>query len=351
MAFYNQHDVGPWYAQKKKQQRNRPRLKGLLTLLLPSLLVIFFANAFGYSLSVCLESSGAAFFFLFLFCLLFLFLSFFCAVYQVGFICRVLAPHYEQESPLSLGVRFFRGELKCDEARKGILAPEMALNQFVQQVRAYATEKSFLKQKQTSVTDAGSILKRRWNDVHDSLNEFEVYLANDPNGVIEKLVARSAPQTMDVSQIFRDVAETFDTTWRSKGVNIEHAIVTPLRASTNEMLLRRLLVGPWRTCVHFARRGGGVVFSAKSVGNKIVAQWHCEGVILPEEFFALIRNQELSVNERIENGLELADADRSSPNTLFALISFVTWIDLVQAAGTQYSLRQGDEGFEISLHI
>lgn len=351
MAPYNQHDVGPWYAQKKKQQQQMPRLKSLLTYLLPTFLVIFFANAFGYSLAMCLESSGISFFIFFIFCLLFLFLSLFCAVYQIGFICRSLSSQYEHESPLSLGLRFFRGELKNDDSRNGILAPEMALNQFVQQVRAYATEKSFLKQKQINVTDAGSILKRRWNDVHDSLNEFEVYLANDPTGVIEKLIARSAPQTMDVSQIFRDVAETFDTTWRSKGVNIEQAIVTPLCASTNELLLRRLLVGPWRTCVHFARRGGGVIFSAKSAKGKIVAQWHCAGVMLPEEFFSLIRNQEWSVNERIEKGLELIDADRSSPNTLFALISCVTWIDLVQAAGNQYSIRQGDEGFEINLHI
>ena len=50
--------------------------------------------------------------------------------------------------------------------------------------------KTFLKQKQDrpqdafsnlNGTDPHSLLKRRWNDVLDSLNEFEIYLVRDDN--------------------------------------------------------------------------------------------------------------------------------------------------------------------------
>ena len=283
-----------------------------------------------------------------------------CLLHQIGSVCSYFAPKYNDNSRITVALKFLQGEIQREEPRTGIPAPEMALYQFVQQVRSYATEKSFLKQKndkntptfsQNPASDNNIILKRRWNDVMDSLNEFEIYLANDPTGIIEKLVAKSPLQNTDVSQIFRDVAETFDTTWRRKGIQIEQAIVTPLKANTNEALLRRLLVGPWRSCVYFARRGNEVIFTAKSNNGKIIAHWECEGVVYPEEFFHVVGDSSLSVNERIEKGMVVVGSDPGSPNMLFALISFVTWIDLANASGSDYTIKQGSEGLIIELRI
>lgn len=260
--------------------------------------------------------------------------------------------------PLAFGV--LRGDLKAEESRKGMPAPEMALHQFVQQVRAYATEKAYQKNRQELgpasthpplVAEPVDLLKRRWNEVLDSLNEFEIYLANDPQGMITKLVTKHPNQTIDVSQVFRDVAESFDTTWRRKGINIESAIVTPLRANTNEALLRRLLVGPWRSCAYFARRGGGVLFSAKSVEGKVVARWECEGLSIHDDYLKLALRSDTPVNERIEKGLQVVAPDPNSPNTLHALISFITWIDLAQAVGADFAFKHTNDGFVIELRL
>ena len=292
--------------------------------------------------------------------ILFMAFGFISILYQIGSICNYFSTKDTDDSRLSLAIQYLQGQIQREEPRSGIPAPEMALYQFVQQVRAYATEKSFLKQKNDKNagsyphlqnSDPNVILKRRWNDVMDSLNEFEIYLANDPTGIIEKLIAKSPLQNTDVSQIFRDVAETFDTTWRRKGINIEQAIVTPLKANTNEALLRRLLVGPWRSCVYFAKRGNEVIFTAKSNNGKIIAHWECEGVVYPEEFFEVVRNSQLSVNERIEKGMAIVGSDPNSPNMLFALISFVTWLDLANASASDYSIKQGSEGLIIELRI
>ena len=292
--------------------------------------------------------------------IIFIALALISILYKIGSICSYFLTQDTDNSNLSLAIKYLQGQIQPDEARSGIPAPEMALYQFVQQVRAYATEKSFLKQKNEKNaanyshlqnSDPNVIIKRRWNDVVDSLNEFEIYLANDPTGIIEKLIAKSPLQNIDVSQIFRDVAETFDTAWRRKGINIEQAIVTPLKANTNEALLRRLLVGPWRSCVYFAKRGNEVIFTAKSNNGKIIAHWECEGVVYPEEFFEVVRNKDLSVNERIEKGMTIAGSDPNSPNMLFALISFVTWLDLANASSTDYSIKQGSEGLIIELRI
>jgi hypothetical protein len=49
--------------------------------------------------------------------------------------------------------------------------------------------------------------------------------------------------------------------------------------------------------------------------------------------------------------MELIAPDPNSPNTLFALISFITWLDLVHAAGGDYTIKQGSSGFIIELRI
>jgi hypothetical protein len=379
MIQSHRNDLEPWYVRKKKFQNPNVlsnsfkkasndevgkvgHTKQSVLLIIYIFLVMIFAIMSGvfFTLPFFENISGIRLFVLISIGLVSLILSVFFIFYKIGSICFYLAPKNEGNNYFSLGIKYLNGQIELEELRKGVPAPEMALYQFIQQVRAYAMEKTFLKQKQDRPHDAFSningadpysLLKRRWNDVLDSLNEFEIYLANDPKGIIEKLIVKSPPQNMDVSQIFRDVAETFDTTWRRKGINIEHAIVTPLKANTNEAVLRRLLVGPWRSCVYFARRGNGVVFSAKSIDGKIIARWECEGMAFPEEFFELVRNIQLDVNDRIEKGMALIALDPNSPNTLFALISFVTWVDLANVAGCDYDIKQGSEGLVVELRL
>lgn len=285
----------------------------------------------------------------------------FFLVRQGGVLLSLASDSNQHIEPFSLALSALKGELHFDESRKGVPAPEMALLQFVQQVRAYATEKSYQKNRQETggstpavnplVAEPVDLLKRRWNEVMDSLGEFEIYLANDPQGMIQKLISKYPNQTIDVSQVFRDVAESFDNTWRRKGINIESAIVTPLRANTNEALLRRLLVGPWRSCAYFARRGGGVLFSAKSQEGRVVARWECEGLSIHDDYLKFARQSNISVNERIERGLQVLAPDPNSPNTLHALISFITWIDLAQTVGADFAFKHTNDGFVVELRL
>jgi hypothetical protein len=270
-------------------------------------------------------------------------------------------PLHTTDTALAVAFAWLQGKLKIDQARRGPPAPELALSQFVSQVRAYATEKSFLNAKPSFEKMSGDhaaqqegapLLKRRWNEVVDSLDEFEIYLANDPQGMISKLVSKNPPKPLDAAVVFREVADTFDTTWRRKGINIEAAIVTPLKATAQEGLLRRLLVGPWRASAYFARRGASVVFSAKSVDGRVVARWEVDGLSIPDDFLAVAQNSTLTVNERIEKGLLALSPDPAhSPNTLYALISLVTWIDLAQACETDFSFKNNNNGFVIEIRL
>jgi hypothetical protein len=268
-------------------------------------------------------------------------------------------PDWESPSLAVLGLQVLRGSILPTDARKTLPAPEMVLHQFVLQVKAYANERSYQKTKNLQTTEKrypGSpepvdLLKRRWNEVLDSLNEFEIYLAGDQRSMIDKLVARHPSTLLDVSQIFREVAESFDTTWRRKGINIESAIVTPLKATTSEPILRRILVGPWRTSAYLARRGNGVVFSAQSQDGKVVARWECEGVSVPEEYLAIALDQSRTVNERIEIGMEQLSGDSQNSNVLFALVSLITWIDLATACETKFEFKNTNDGFVISLQL
>ncbi|NBW82275.1 hypothetical protein EBR21_11030 [bacterium] len=257
-----------------------------------------------------------------------------------------------------------RGELKVGEGRRGPPAPELALSQFVSQVRAYASEKSFQNVKpqpdrtmseaggSATTSESANLLKRRWNEVVDSLDEFEIYLANDPQGMISKLVSKNPPKQLDAAVVFREVAESFDTTWRRKGINIESAIVTPLKATAQEGLLRRLLVGPWRASAYFARRGSSVVFSAKSVQGRVVARWEIDGLSIPDDYLQLATDSSVSVNERIEKGLlAMAPEPANSPSTLYALISFITWIDLAHACETEFEFKNNNNGFVIEIRL
>lgn len=265
----------------------------------------------------------------------------------------------DQEGPaLQTGLRALRGILAKERARSVIPAPELALQQLIQQVRNYAQEKSFQQNRGAAATEvipgasSSDIIRRRWNEVVDSVNEFEIFLASDSHSIIEKLIAKSPPQNMDVSRIFRDVAESFDISWRRKGINIESAIVTPLRAMTHENLLRRLLVGPWRSSVYFARRGNGVVFSARSIEGQVIAFWECDGLAIPDDYLQRLQDSTLSVSQRIEEGLAvLAPDPSSSPNTFHALVSFITWVDLAQTCEADYTLKNTTDGFVIELRL
>jgi hypothetical protein len=289
-------------------------------------------------------------------------LSFFIVFRFLGHELRAVLPLHATEAPLTVAFQWLRGQIRLDEGRRGPPAPELALAQFVSQVRAYASEKSFQNVKpllDRSTADASGVpvesanlLRRRWNEVVDSLDEFEIYLANDPQGMIGKLVSKNPPKQLDAAVVFREVAESFDTTWRRKGINIESAIVTPLKATAQEGLLRRLLVGPWRASAYLARRGSSVVFSAKSVQGRVVARWEVDGLSIPDEYLSIANDSSLPVNERIEKGLTfLAPDPATSPNTLYALISLITWIDLAHACETEFDFKNNNTGFVIEIRL
>jgi len=231
----------------------------------------------------------------------------------------------------------------------------------VTQVRSYASEKSFqnvrpihdrVVEPGSQQSESANLLKRRWNEVVDSLDEFEIYLANDPPGMIAKLVSKNPPKLLDAAVVFREVADSFDTTWRRKGINIEAAIVTPLKATAHEGLLRRLLVGPWRASAYLARRGSSVIFSAKSVNGRVIARWEVDCLSIPDDYLQLANDSSRTVNERIEKGLiALAPDSSNSPNTLYALISLITWIDLAQACDSDFEIKNNNNGFVIELRL
>lgn len=270
-------------------------------------------------------------------------------------------PLHKNDSPFTVAFHWLRNSLKVEEARRGPPAPELALTQFVSQVRSYASEKSFQNVRPSPDrtiepgsyhSESANLLKRRWNEVVDSLDEFEIYLANDPQGMISKLVSKNPPKLIDAAVVFREVADSFDTTWRRKGINIESAIVTPLKATAHEGLLRRLLVGPWRASAYFARRGASVVFSAKSTNGRVTARWEVDGLSIPDDYLKIATDSSLPVNDRIEKGLvALAPDPANSPNTLYALISFVTWIDLAHACEMEFEFKNTNNGFVIELRL
>ncbi|NBO37812.1 hypothetical protein EBU99_04430 [bacterium] len=280
---------------------------------------------------------------------------------EIGSSLAHVLPLHHGDAPLGVALRWLRGQLKLDDARRGPPAPELALSQFVSQVRAYATEKSFQNVKPlqdrspepgSAHSESANLLKRRWNEVVDSLDEFEIYLANDPQGMIGKLVSKNPPKLLDAAVVFREVADSFDTTWRRKGINIESAIVTPLKATAHEGLLRRLLVGPWRASAYFARRGASVVFSAKSVNGRVVARWEVDGLSIPDDYLAVATDSSVAVNDRIEKGLAaLAPDPSNSPNTLYALISLIIWIDLAHACETEFEFKNTNNGFVTELRL
>ena len=287
--------------------------------------------------------------------ILLVFISLVLLIVQIGQVCKNNYEHYRHELPFQLGLLYARGAIKAIPQLRAVPAPELALQHFVNQVKAYALEKSFQKSKisspetQKNSLSADCLLKRRWNDVADSLAELEAYLSQGNPTILQTLVERQSV-LMDVSPIFRDVAETFDSTWRRRGINIEAAVVSPLKMKANDVVLRRMLVGPWRACAYLARKGSSLIFSAKAEKGLITVRWDCDGFYLPTELLSTLLNSSLELNERIEIGLQsLAEKQTSSAHLLFALISFTTWADLMNMIKIRYKVAQTVEGTSIEI--
>ncbi len=268
----------------------------------------------------------------------------------VGFFLKYLHSKPLLDKPLGLAFKALKGEMVLDKGYKGPPAPELVLKLFAQQVRSYAMEKSYHSiriERDKNAIDPLPILKRRWSDVQDTLGELELYLAQDPKAVIEKLVQASPKRMLDVSQIFQDVSDTFDTSWRRRGINIESAIVKPLKATTHELLLRRLLAGPWRAAVYLTPRGQSVTFSAKSEQGRVLAQWLCQDLTISESWLSKIQNSLLPINQRIEEGLEVLGGG----DTLHGLVSLITWIDIANASKLIYSMKNKSQGFVFEIQL
>lgn len=368
------YDSKPWYIQKKKNQLNLLHGNVQESSFLQKILKIKthsikFVKIFSYAfLSLCCASSfgfclaklilspfdGKSFFIYFILCILFFICAVYFAVAQIGHVADFFMEKKYHISNFLVGLFYLQSKIEKTSPKKGSFVSELVLRQFLQQVRVYAAEKNYNNQKKNDTSDAlqqEGFLKRRWNDVQDTLDEFDVYLANNPSDVISKLVAHPTCQHRDVSHIFREIAETAENTWRAKGINIEHAIVIPLKSNMNDKLLKRLLAGPWRACAYFSTRTNGVVFSSKSESNKILARWECEGVTYAQNFFEIVKNQTLSVNERIEQAIELIANDPKNSNILLGLISLIIWHDLAIAAAVDFDIIQGSEGLIVKLTI
>lgn len=368
------YDSKPWYIQKNKQKVDvvstdtqkrgffektwivTGKLKNIIKQFAYSiyaLICAFFAGI--YFVKITLPTTQGFIFVIFFFCFLFLlFFSFYLIVVQIGHVCHFFMEKKYDINSFLMGTFYLRSKIEKNPPKKGGIVPELILRQFLQQVRIYASEKNYNNQKRIDPSNSmprDTILNRRWNDVQDTLDEFDIYLANNPKDVIAKLVTNIPCQQRDVSYVFQEVAETAESTWRPKGVNIEHAIVVPLKSNIDEKLLRRLLAGPWRACAYLCVRGRGVVFSAKNESNKISARWECEGSAFPESFFKSIKNQSLSVNERIEEGMELISNNPKNSNTLLGLISLIIWHDLAHAAMINFDIKQGSEGVIIKMTL
>lgn len=368
------YDSKPWYIQRDKQNVNLlntdrqkssffektwivlKKIQNSTKKLWYGIFALIFAFCSGYCFFKFLTPTIHGI--VFIFFLTGFFICFFCAIYftivQIGRVCHFFMEKNYDISPFLIGLFYLQSKIEKTPEKKGLFVPELILRQFLQQVRIYAAEKNYSNQKRMDTSQAStrdSILNRRWNDVQDTLDEFDIYLANNPQEVIAKLVANTPCQQRDVSHIFQEVAETAESTWRPKGVNIEHAIVVPLKSGIDDKLLRRLLSGPWRACAYLCIRGRGVVFSTKNDANKISARWECEGTAFPERFFDTIKNMALSVNERIEKGMESISNNPKNSHNILGLISLIIWHDLAHAAKIDFEVKQGSDGMIIKMMI
>ena len=84
----------------------------------------------------------------------------------------------------------------------------------------------------------------------------------------------------------------------------------------------------------------------------MIARWEVDGLSIPDDFLSVARDSSLLVNERIERGLiVLASDPMHSPNTLYALISLVTWIDLAHACESEFEFKNNNNGFVVELRL
>jgi len=299
---------------------------------------------------------------LFIFITLILFvLSITFMLIQIGSVCLFFLDKPKHISKYALGYLYLTSKFEKPTSQKGFFATDLILKQFVHQVRLYSLEKNYFMQKMSqqnsnecinhnSQTDT-THLRRRWADVQDTLDEFDIYLSQNIQDKIDNIMTKYSMQNLDVSKNFQEIAELFESTWRPKGINIEHAIVMPLKATTNEKLLTRLLVGPWRAAAYFAPKGGVVTFSAKNENNMITARWACLGLAFCSQFYDTIQNKKLSINERTVSGMKYISNQPQNSNILLGLISLIIWNDLASASGVNFQVKQENDGMIITLFI
>ena len=80
-------------------------------------------------------------------------------------------------------------------------------------------------------------------------------------------------------------------------------------------------------------------------------EYYFRGTI-PDDYLQVANDSSTGVNERIEKGLiALAPDPSNSPNTLYALISLITWIDLAHACESEFEFKNNNNGFVIELRL
>ncbi len=365
------HDTKPWYAREKKKtflSSNKENLKFLDTFFKFLLQSIRAFNLFRYGFLSIVFSSFASIILvkllqedslslqvpvMLLGILMFVMGAIYLMLAQIGSVCVFFDDSTAKTPKYKVGYLYLVSQLAKSKPRINISAPELVLKQFVQQVRFYSLEKNYFLQKQNLKTEdtpsSLSLLDRRWHDVQDTLDEFDVYLSQNSTARIEVLLSTLTPQTQDAAQLFQNIAETFEMTWRPKGITIEHAIVVPLKITLNEKLLKRLLAGAWRATVYFAPKGGTVTFSSKSENGKVYARWACLGVTFASDFYETVCNRNLSLNARIEIGMTYISNQPQNSTILFGLISLLIWHDLAIAANVNFNIKQDNDGMIATL--
>lgn len=362
----------PWYVKEKKKKRNFFLMNDKHNTFLNNVLkFIYFSycvlKLFRYSfIGLCVslfaslfflnefsEASGFKTLILFFGVLLIIAFVIYLLVAQIGSVCANFAENPKNLNKYALGYAYLTSQIKKSKPRTHKVAAELILKQFVQQVRLYSLEKNYYLQKnlvsEGTTNQTKTLLQRRWQDVEDTLDEFDIYQSPSSEQRIESLISILTPQMQDVSEIFQNSAESFESSWRLKGINIEHAIVVPLKAHINAKILKRFLAGAWRASVYFVPKGGTVTFAAKYENNQIIARWACLGATFSPHFYETIQDTSLSINTRIEIGMTYVSNQPHNSNILFGLISLIILNDITIAAKTNFKMKQGNDGMILTL--
>ena len=161
MIQSQRNDLEPWYVRKKKFQNTSTSGKlfkkqsneeaGKVTqtrhtlwvvfhvifivvlLIISGIFIVFFLSLFFYE-----ESLTSRFPIYFSSAIVPFILGVTLIFNLIGIVCAKLSKNNEEINKITLAFRFLRGQVEIEEQRKGIPAPEMALYQFIRQVRSYS---------------------------------------------------------------------------------------------------------------------------------------------------------------------------------------------------------------------